>query len=97
LQKSIQEESIGERMKSFNISVDEKYFNMLWRSLSERESELESNIEQAGPGSDEAALMGNDLVYVRMCMKDLEENAKQADFADSVFSLDDGYIDLADL
>lgn len=38
--------------------------------------------------------MSNDLVYLRLCMKNLEENAK---FSESAFSLDEGYIDLSQL
>lgn len=95
--KSFKKKSIGKMMKSFNITVDEKYFNLLWRSLSERESELEINIEQSDPDSDDAALMGNDLVYLRMCKKELEGNAKQANFSDGAFSLEDNYVDLSDL
>jgi len=84
-------------MKSFDITIDEKYFNLLWRSLLERENELESNIEQAGSDSDDAALLGNDLVYLRMCKKELEEKAKLSDFSEGAFSLDENYLDLSDL
>lgn len=84
-------------MRVFEITINEKYFNMLWRSISERENELESNINQADPNSDEAALIGNDLVYLRLCKKGLEERAKLSKFSEGVFSLDDNYIDLSDL
>ena len=84
-------------MKSFDINIDEKYFNLLWRSLSESESELEFNIEQSGTNSDDAALMGNDLVYLRLCKKDLKENAQKANFSEGAFSLDDDYVYLVDL
>lgn len=84
-------------MKSFSINIDEKYFNMLWRSLTERECELETNIEQSGIGSDEAALLGNELVYLRMCKQDLEDNARESNFSEGAFSLDDGYVDLSEL
>ena len=84
-------------MKSFDMNVDEKYFNLLWRSLSERESELEVNIEGSDVNADNSALMGNDLVYLRMCKQELEENAQKANFSEGVFSLDDDYVDLADL
>jgi len=84
-------------MKSFDMNVDEKYFNLLWRSLLERESELEANIEQSDTNVDDAALMGNDLVYLRLCKKELEEKAQKANFSEGAFSLDDDYVYLVDL
>ncbi len=84
-------------MRSFNITIDEKYFNLLWRSLSERESELELNIENSEPESDDAALIGNELVYLRLCKKELKEEAKKEKFSEGAFSLEDKYIDLSDL
>ena len=83
-------------MCEFNQIIDEKYFNLLWRSLSERESEMSHSIEN-DPDADDSALMSNDLVYLRLCMRELEEKAKNAKFSDSAFSLDDGYIDLSEL
>ncbi len=77
-------------MRSFNITIDENYFNLLWRALSERENELELDIENSN--SDDAALIGNDLVYLRMCKKELEEKAKQENFFKGAFSVEDGYI-----
>jgi len=47
-------------MKSFDMNVDEKYFNLLWRSLLERESELEANIEQSGTNTDDAGSLGSE-------------------------------------
>ncbi len=82
-------------MRTFDITVDEKYFNLLWRSLSERENELETNIENSS--SDDAALIGNDLVYLRLCKKELEGKAKKENFSDGVFSLEEAYIDLSEL
>jgi len=84
-------------MKSFDINIDEKYFNLLWRSLSERETELEASIGQVDSSADESALLGNELVYLRMCKKDLEENAREAGFSEGVFSLYDDFVDLTDL
>jgi len=84
-------------MRTFELNIDEKYFNLLWRSITERENELLSEIEQAGEDSDDAALIGNDLAYLRLCKKELEEKAKSSAFSQGAFSLDDGYIDLASL
>lgn len=82
-------------MRTFDITIDEKYFNLLWRALSERESELEINIENSN--SDDAALIGNDLVYLRLCKKELSENAKKENFSEGVFSLEEAYVDLSEL
>ncbi len=82
-------------MRSFNTTIDEKLFNLLWRSISERESELECNIERSS--DDESALIGNDLVYLRLCKNDLKDKAKTANFSEGVFSLEEDYIDLSEL
>ncbi len=83
-------------MREFNQIIDEKYFNMLWRALSEREAEISHTIESE-PESDESALLSNDLVYLRLCMKELQDKAEKAAFSKSAFSLDDGYLDLSEL
>ena len=84
-------------MKQFDLVVNEQLFNVLWRSLNERDSELESALHQAGEGSDEAALVGNDLVYLRLVMQQLKDKATANGFSEGVFSTEDGYIDLSDL
>ncbi len=84
-------------MKSISLAVDEHYFNLLWRSIVARENELLAKISDEPDDSDEAALFGNDLIYLRLCKKDLEEKAKAAKFADSVFLLEDKFIDLLDM
>ena len=84
-------------MRNFLLDVDEKMFNLLWRSITERESELIAEINSMADGSDEAALIGNDLVYLRLAKKELEDKAKSNGFSDSSFSLDDGFIDLSEL
>ena len=83
-------------MRVFNQSIDEKYFNMLWRALSEREAQISHVIENE-PHSDESALLSNDLVYLRLCMKDLKNKAEGAKFSNSVFNTDDGYLDLSEM
>lgn len=57
-------------MQEFNQTIDEKYFNMLWRALSERVAVISQTIENK-PDSDETALMSNDLVYLRCSNSDL--------------------------
>lgn len=84
-------------MRTFTIEINEKFFNLLWRSLHARETELLRQIADKGEDSDDAALAGNDVVYLRLCKDELEEWAKAAVFSDGVFSLDEGFIDLADL
>jgi hypothetical protein len=83
-------------MREFTQVIDERYFNLLWRALSERESELACSIDQ-DPDGDESALISNDLVYLRLCKKELEDSAKKAGFSSAAFALDDGYLDLSDL
>ena len=84
-------------MRSFNIKIDEKYFNLLWRSIIARENELLDSLSQYDEESDEAALISNDIVYLRLCKKDLQDKAQESSFSKGAFSLDDGYMDLADL
>jgi hypothetical protein len=84
-------------MRSINIEIDEKYFNLLWRSIIARENELLDSLSQYEEGSDEAALIGNDIVYLRLCKNDLQDKAQKASFSNGAFSLEDGYMDLADL
>ena len=64
-------------MRMFNKVIDEKYFNLLLRALSEREAEMVSAIDHY-PNSDESALLSNDLVYLRLCEKELEDNSRSA-------------------
>jgi hypothetical protein len=82
-------------MRSIDLTVDERLFNLLWRSLSCRETEMLAQIEREGEESDEAALLANEVVYLRMCKKDLEDRARQARFSQGVFSLAEGFIDLS--
>lgn len=84
-------------MRYLTLDVDEKYFNLLWRSINARENQLLSKISAQSEDSDEAALLGNDLVYLRLCKRDLEEKAKGALFSKGSFSLDDTFIDLSDM
>lgn len=84
-------------MKEFQLTINEQLFNLLWRALNERDNELESQAQQAGEESDESALIGNDLVYLRLVMKELKEKAENAKFSESVFSTDDDFIDLSSL
>jgi hypothetical protein len=75
----------------------ELLFNLLWRPIIARENELLDSLSQYDEASDEAALISNDIVYLRLCKKDLQDKAQKPSFSDGAFSIDDGYIDLADL
>ena len=84
-------------MRSFALEIDEKLFNLLWRSIITRENEMLDSLSQEDEDSDEAALLSNDIVYLRLCKKELEAKANEAAFSDGAFSLDDDYIDLSNL
>jgi hypothetical protein len=84
-------------VRTLALEVNERLFNLLWRSIDARERELLVNLSQKPEGSDEAALIGNDVVYLRLCKKDLEKRARAAAFSDGAFSLQDGDIDLAQM
>jgi hypothetical protein len=84
-------------MRTFTLDVNEKVFNLLWRSISARERELLASLSQKPEGSDESALIGNEVAYLRLCKKDLEKQARAAGFSDGAFSLEDGHIDLAQM
>lgn len=83
-------------MRSMDLTIDERYFNLLWRSLHAREREMLGMIA-ADEDSDDAALLSNDVVYLRLCMRSLEAKAREAGFPEHVFSLSEEFIDLADL
>lgn len=84
-------------MRSFVLEIDEKIINLLWRSLAAREKELLSMSSLDNDQSDEAAIIGNDIVYLRLVKKDLREQAEKAGFSRGAFSLDENFVDLADL
>ena len=84
-------------MRSFTLQIDEKYFNLLWRSVVARENELLNKLSKEEEESDETALISNDIVYLRLAKKDLQEKAGKAGFSGGAFSLDDGFVDLVDL
>ena len=84
-------------MKSITLNIDEKYFNLLWRSFAAREELLESRLNELNDESVEVAQLSNDLVYLRLCQKELKETAEKSNFTDGAFSLDEGIIDLAEM
>jgi hypothetical protein len=84
-------------MRSFTLEIDEKFFNLLWRSIIARENELIDSLSQEDEDSDEAALISNEIVYLRLCKKGLQDKAEKSSFSKGAFSLDDNFIDLANL
>lgn len=44
-------------MRSFNLGVDEKYFNLLWRSINSRKKEILLKTFEEPEDSDDAALL----------------------------------------
>lgn len=84
-------------MRTFALEIDEKSFNLLWRSVAAREKELLVKISKDNEETDEAAFIGNDIVYLRLVKKELQEKAEKAGFSSGSFSLDENFIDLADL
>jgi hypothetical protein len=84
-------------MRTFPIEINEKYFNLLWRALSAHEANLLERVKGLDADSDEAAMTGNDVVYLRLCKKEMEEKAKANGFSSGAFSLDDGQMDLSKL
>jgi hypothetical protein len=84
-------------MRAFQLEIDEKFFNLVWRSICCREAQLLAQIEREGEDSDEAALIANEVVYLRMWKKELEGRANSEDFSPGAFSLSDGFMDLSDL
>ena len=85
------------KLISIFLRPDEKYFNFLWRSITCRENVLLAKISEEPEDSDDAALLANDVVYLRLCKKSLEEKAKKAVFSEGVFSLEEKIVDLNDL
>ena len=84
-------------MRTFQIEINEKYFNLLWRALSAHEANLLERINGLDADSEEAAMTGNDVVYLRLCKKELEEKARTSGFSKGAFSVDDGQMDLSKL
>lgn len=84
-------------MRSFHLEINEQNFNLLWRAIHDRENTLVDNLTQEEEDSDNAALLNNDLIYLRLYKNNLEKQARAASFSEGGFSLDDGVLDLAKL
>lgn len=82
---------------SVELELDPQFFNLLWRGLYARERELLAAIDRLGPDSDDGALLSNDLVYLRLCRKELQKRARDAGVGDSAFDTSDEFVELRDL
>jgi len=83
-------------MRDLPLTLNDTAFRLVWRALHDREEKLLRIVKQEDSGSDGAALAGNDLVYLRMWRKGLEEKARSV-FGEEVFALSDETIDLSEI
>jgi len=81
-------------MRELTLTLNDGAFRLIWHALRDREEKLLRITERGDSASDEAALAGNDLVYLRMWRKNLEEKAR-AVFRDEAFDISDETIDLS--
>lgn len=79
-------------MRSHNFSLDETNFNVIWRSLCDREEKLLSVINNGDEESDEVVFASNDVVYLRGLKRWLKEEALKT-FDESAFSTSDEIIE----
>ncbi len=81
-------------MRELTLTLNDPAFRLIWRALRDREERLLRITERGDSSSDEAALASNDLVYLRMWRKSLEEKAR-AIFREEAFAISDETIDLS--
>lgn len=84
-------------MRKFKLEIDETTFNLLWRSLCDREEKLLKVIEGNDEESDEALVANNDIIYLRATKNALKQYAKEAGFRDEAFETSEEIIDLSKL
>lgn len=75
-------------MQELNLKIDSGTFNLIWRSLHARESELLNIVSKHGDDSDEGADALNDIVTLRLYKEELEEQAGEI-FDKNAFILED--------
>lgn len=81
---------------SFELQIDEKMFNSIWRGLCMREQYLLDEINEAGDESDEIGVLNNDLSVIRGYKDHLSNKASKSNFPSTVYSLTEEIIDLND-
>ncbi len=79
-------------MKEHIFSIDDTKFNVLWRSLNDREEKLLNIIQTGDEESDEVVFASNDIVYLRGLKRWLKEEAEKS-FDESAFIVSDELID----
>ena len=72
-------------MKELDLRINERQFKVILKSLKERERQL-NDICAVSKDEDEAALAGNDLIELRMFMRDFEAQGVKA-FGDSALNI----------
>ncbi len=78
-------------MRSFTTKIDEINFNLLWRSLADREEKLQKKMEDyQGVNYTEIGLaVAHDLAHLHRYKEQLKALAKKAAFNSGCFNLDD--------
>lgn len=77
------------KLRQLDISLQQKHFSLIWKSLHAREQELLTRVEKYGEDSEEGGLALNDIAFLRLYRKELKKEAKEI-FNQNAFSLSDG-------
>jgi hypothetical protein len=72
--------------RELQLNLKAKHFSLIWMALHDREEKLLKIIEENGEDSDEAALAGNDIIFLRLYRKELKQRAETV-FNSNVFDL----------
>jgi hypothetical protein len=72
-------------MSELDLRINERQFKVILKSLKDRERQL-NDICSISKDEDEAALAGNDLIELRMFMRDYEARGVKA-FGDSALNI----------
>lgn len=72
-------------MTELSLNINEREFKLILRSLKERERQLDE-VCAVSPDEDAAALAGNDLIALRLFMKDYEARGVRA-FGESCLNI----------
>jgi len=84
-------------VRSLSVTLSDSSFNVIWRSLHDREQKLQNIIDEHDEESDEAVVANNDIVYLRTVRDSLRKQAKDAGLADSSFELSEAILDLGSM
>ena len=84
-------------MRELTIQLGETAFNVIWRSLHDREQKLQASIDNHDEESDEAIVANNDIIYLRTLKESLQQQAEAANFQPDSFELSEATIDLLSL